>query len=95
MGHRPRMKTFLAIAFLILGVTAVNSLAVAANINPQSYTRIFYFRDGKPARESLFAHPNSIDILAPQSYSLNSSGKLVGNVKSDILAFAKKYKIKN
>ena len=84
---------FSAIAFLFVSIVFVNASA-AAKPETYNYLRVFYFRDGKLARESLFSHPESIDVLAPKSYSFNSSGKLVGNIKSDILAFAKKHKIK-
>lgn len=87
-----KIFVFSTITFLLFGVV-LNAYA-ATESKPYNYLRIFYFRDGKLARESLFTHPDSIDVLAPQSYSLNSSGKLIGNIKSDILAFAKKHKIK-
>jgi len=89
------LKVFLfsAIVFAFTGVIFLNASA-ATKSKSYNYSRIFYFRDGKLARESLFAHPGSIDVLAPQSYSFNDSGKLIGNVKSDILTFAKKHKIK-
>lgn len=83
-----------AIAFLVLGVIAANVLAAAADITPQSYTRIFYYREGPRARESLFTYPSSIDVLAPQSYSFNGSGNLLGKINATVLAFAKKNKIK-
>lgn len=87
-----KVFVFSTITFLLLGV--VLNTSTATESKPYDYIRIFYFRDGKLARESLFSHPDSIDILAPQSYSFNSSGKLVGSIKADILVFAKKYKIK-
>jgi spore germination protein YaaH len=59
-----------------------------------SYTRIFYYREGTNARASLKVNINSIDILAPQNYAFNSSGKLVGSIKSDILKLAKDNNIK-
>jgi len=87
-----KVFVFSTITFLLFGIV-LNAYA-ATESRPYDYIRIFYFREGKLARESLFTHPDSIDILAPQSYSLNSSGKLVGSIKADILAFAKKHKIK-
>ncbi len=88
-----KIFAFFAVVFLFSGIVFSNASA-AAELKPYNYLRIFYFRDGKLARESLFAHPDSIDVLAPQSYSFNSSGKLIGSVKADILVFAKKSKIK-
>lgn len=70
------------------------SAASGALAAENDYTRIFYFRDGFLARESLFAHPSYIDILAPQSYSLNGSGKLSGKINPAILSFANKHKIR-
>lgn len=91
-------KTFVVagffIIFFILATTAILNANAAAKSKLYNYSRVFYFRDGKLARQSLFNHPDSIDILAPQSYSFDSSGKLVGSVKTDILTFAKKHKIK-
>ena len=57
------MKTtaFLAIIFLVLSFTAANALAAT-----NSFTRIFYYREGPRARESLLTYPSSIDVLAPR-----------------------------
>lgn len=88
-----KVFAFFITIFLFVGIVFFNAYA-AVKPEPYNYLRIFYFRDGKLARESLFSHPDSIDVLAPQSYSFNSSGKLTGSVKSDILAFTKKHKIK-
>lgn len=87
-----KIFTFFVIIFLFAGI--IFPSASAAKSKLYNYSRIFYFRDGKLARQSLFNHSDSIDILAPQSYSFNISGRLVGNVKADIIAFAKKSKIK-
>ncbi len=88
-----KIFVFFAIIFLSIGIVFFNAYA-ATQSKSHDYLRIFYFREGKLARESLFAHPDSIDVLAPQSYSFDSSGKLTGSIKSDILTFAKKHKIK-
>jgi spore germination protein YaaH len=58
------------------------------------YERLFYYVEGSNARKSFFAHPGSIDIFAPQSYMADKNGYLIGTVKPDLLAFAKKNKIK-
>ncbi len=72
-------------SYVLLGATA----------NAQtSILKIFYFRDGDKARASLFAHPNSIDVLAPQSYSIDNSGSLVGSIDPSILDFTQKHDIK-
>lgn len=88
-----KILAFFVTIFLFASVV-FNGAYAAAKQEPYNYLRIFYFRDGKLARESLFSHPNSIDVLAPQSYSFNSSGKLIGKIKSDILTFTGKNKIK-
>ncbi len=88
-----KIFTFFAVIFVFSGIVFSNVSAIAKS-KSYNYLRLFYFRDGKLARESLFAHTASIDIFAPQSYSLNSSGKLIGSIKFDILTFAKKHKIK-
>jgi spore germination protein YaaH len=49
--------------------------------------------EGEQARKSFFAHPDSIDIFAPQSYHTDAEGELAGTVKSDLLNFAKKNNI--
>ena len=81
----------LAIIFVLI-ISFSGETAIAAN--SYDYLRIFYYREGKLARESLFAYPDFIDVLAPQTYSLNASGKLSGKIKPDILEFAKKQNIK-
>lgn len=91
--HIFKIIAFSAIFFAFTGIILLNA-SVVAKSKSYDYLRVFYFREGKLARESLFAHPGSIDILAPQSYSFNGSGKLIGNIKTDILVFTKKHKIK-
>jgi spore germination protein YaaH len=58
------------------------------------YLTIFYYREGPNARASLYANPESIDVLAPQTYGLNAKGELKGSLNPDILAFAEKHQIK-
>ena len=62
----------------------------ATSTVPSDYSRIFYYRDSKKAQASLFAHPKSIGILAPQAYSVDSSGKLKGDISLAIRNFAEK-----
>ncbi len=56
---------------------------------PYQYTRIFYYREGKNARKAFLAHPEVVDVFAPQSYSIDKSGIVEGSVAPDLLAFAK------
>ncbi len=88
-----RTIVFFAIIFLVFSLIAASVLA-ATKEKPYSYTRIFYYREGALARESLFTYPSSIDVLAPQSYSFDGSGKLSGRINKNVLSFAKKNKIK-
>jgi spore germination protein YaaH len=57
------------------------------------YERLFYYVEGKNARKSFFANAKVIDIFAPQNYMVDKNGYLIGAVKPDLLAFAKKNKI--
>lgn len=60
----------------------------------QKYTRIFYYVEGTLARQSFFTHPSSIDVFAPQAYTLDSAGNLNGSVSTNLLVFAKKHTIR-
>lgn len=93
LKHIFKIITLSAIVFAFTGIVFLNASA-AAESRPHNYLRIFYFRDGRLARESLFTYPSSIDVLAPQSYSFNSSGRLLGGINATVLSFAKKNKIK-
>ena len=89
-----RFFSLLLIVFVV-GATALGSpLATHAATPAHSYERLFYYREGLLARKSLFAHGTSIDILAPQTYTLRRDGTLSGSLEADVLAFAKKNKIK-
>lgn len=93
--RRSLVKTISFFAIVIVPLVTM-PLSVSAVTKPASYkfTRIFYYQDGALAKQSLFAHPSSIDVLAPQSYALNSTGTLVGAVNPAVLSFALKHKIK-
>ena len=87
----------LAFAIMILGMSggADAAKAASASVSPsRGYVRVLYYREGKNARASFLANPKSVDVFAPQSYSLNRSGKLAGNIDPSILAFARKNGIK-
>lgn len=94
MNHRFAL-IFLMI-FLAFFVSSYNTYAdEASSLKSQSdYVKIFYYREGKNARNSLFDHSEKIDILAPQSYSLDSDGKLSGGIEQDVLDFTKTHNIK-
>lgn len=67
--------------------TTKNKLAI-------NHTRLFYYQEGKLARESLFTHYKSIDVFAPMAYKFDTSGILTGSVKPDVLEFVKSHNIK-
>jgi len=58
--------------------------ATASASNPTKKSnpilQIFYFKDNPSARTSLFQHPNFVNVLAPQAYSLDDSGVLTGSI---------------
>lgn len=81
---------FAVISFLLIG----NAESALAKPKPYSYVRVFYYSGGKAAKKSFFNHPKSIDVFAPQSYTLDADGKLNGMVGDDLLAFARKNKIR-
>jgi spore germination protein YaaH len=63
-------------------------------VKASTYERLFYFVEGENARASFFAHPEYIDIFAPQTYSVDAKGFLFGTIKPDLLSFAKKNNIR-
>lgn len=65
----------------------------AAKPKPHQYVRIFYYSGGKAAKKSFLSHPKSIDVFAPQSYTLDANGALSGSVDDTLLVFARKNKI--
>lgn len=84
-------KKIITLLFAVILFFGVFDALSAAALN---FERLFYFREGPNARKSFFAHPKSIDIFAPQNYQVDINGHLLGSVKPDLLAFAKKNKIK-
>jgi len=83
-------KKIITLIFSAILFFSISSTIFAAT----SYEKLFYFREGPNARKSFFANAKSIDIFAPQNYMVNSNGHLIGTIKPDLLAFAKKNKIK-
>lgn len=89
------MKKITATVFLSAAFFFVFYEAAGAALTPgPGYNRIFYFREGRLARESLFKNPNSIDILSPQAYRIEGSGRVVGGIREDIIQFARANNIK-
>lgn len=87
--HMKKKSLIIISALIFFGLSFVD-LAFA---NTSNYERLFYYREGANARKSFFNHPDSIDVFAPQTYSVDSKGFLFGEVKPDLLTFAKKNKI--
>ncbi len=83
-------KRIITLLFLVIMFFGVFDAVSAAAFK---YNRLFYYVEGVNARKSFFAHPNSIDIFAPQAYMVDKNNMLIGGVKPDLLAFAKKNKI--
>ncbi|HEY4512522.1 MAG TPA: glycosyl hydrolase family 18 protein [Candidatus Paceibacterota bacterium] len=91
------MKKHFGLFFLIASAFFSSEAAFAASsisTFPQDIVRIFYYREGTNARNSLFNNPTKIDILAPQSYSVDSDGNLAGAIETDVLDFARTHDIK-
>lgn len=92
-------RSFFLFALLTVFFFGTAGTSLAFTLAPQKqsvndFTRIFYYREGKNARASFMGHLDSIDVLAPQSYTINSNGELKGSVDSTILAIAKSRGIK-
>ncbi len=83
------MRSYLVKLFFVLVIFA--PFGVRAD---SSMKRIFYFRDGENARQSLYNHYQSIDILAPQFYAFNSSGALESKLNTDVISFALAHGVK-
>ncbi len=82
------------IIIIFLNILLASNADAAEKTKPHKYTRIFYYQESALASQSLFNHPGSIDVVAPQSYALDSAGQLIGKINPAVLAFAKKRRIK-
>lgn len=86
----------IAICIGLFGVNVRKSDASAASagVTTPGPVQLFYFVDSPTARLSLFAHPESIDILAPQAYDFDVNGLLEGGVDQTVIDFAHRNNIK-
>jgi spore germination protein YaaH len=84
---RPTKIIFLFVAILSL-CSFFPVTTEADTVAKPSYTRLFYFRDNALARQSFFTNYKYIDIFAPQSYALDSTGNLSGSLDQNLVAFA-------
>jgi spore germination protein YaaH len=89
-----RFFLFLCIFFVPISFSQAITSAQISSKTSASYTRVFYYQEGKNSRASFVTNVNSIDVFAPQTYSFNSSGNLIGSVKPDLLKIAKDNQIK-
>jgi len=99
MNRRRGRNLFLVwVPVLALFFISWADFARAALSNPVSKEtvplRIFYYREGKKARDSFFSNHKSIDVLAPQAYGVTRDGLLEGSVNEDILKFTRANGIK-
>ncbi len=81
------MKKFAAATLIALA--ALPSGASAAADAGADFSRVFYYRDSERALASLKKNHRSIDILAPQSYTIDADGALEGEPPKKALRFAK------
>ncbi len=77
-----------AFAALLLAFSPLAASPIAA-ASSLGFTRVFYYRDGPKALASLKKNYRSIDILAPQSYTIDGAGNLAGEPPKKALRFAK------
>jgi len=88
-------KASILFAIIFFGLALPYSLnAQVSDSIPPPYQRLFYYREGKLARQAFFANPRSIDIFAPQTFEIDKTGALVGKLDPTLIAFAKKNNIK-
>ncbi|MFA6105522.1 MAG: glycosyl hydrolase family 18 protein [Patescibacteria group bacterium] len=92
-------KISILATFIVL-LSFGNNVAAKTIINPapkkitKEFVRIFYCQNGKKASDSLAKNYRSVDIIAPQAYSITATGTLIGGVDPKITAIATKRKIK-
>ncbi len=76
------------------GEPAVNNVKDATEKTVSNDTRLFYYVNTKDSFQSLKAHWDKIDILAPQTYYIDKSGYLNGSVDDNVKQLAKERDIK-
>ncbi|MDD5357388.1 MAG: glycosyl hydrolase family 18 protein [Candidatus Pacebacteria bacterium] len=65
--------------------SAVPVAPVKAHYKP---LKIFYYREGKNARASLYGKELDIDVLAPQAYTFKTDGTLTGTMNQTVINYA-------
>lgn len=92
----------LILSFVLLFLCTANAEAKVTSakkvIKPKpvtkEYVRLFYCQNGKKARDSFAKNYRSIDVLAPQAYSVTATGTLIGGIDKQMLATARRHNVK-
>lgn len=82
--------------FLIFNSTSAFSKTVPKPIPKlkpitKTYTRLFYCQNGSSAVTSFTTNWKSVDVLAPQAYSIDGAGTLTGGINPPLLALARQH----
>lgn len=85
---------FSALAALALTFPPRPASAQAAPAQRASGERVFYYVDRESSWDSFVAHADQIDILGPQTYSVDSLGIVFGDVDREVMTLAKQHGVK-
>lgn len=84
------IRTLLLVLLLPVLFVVPRATAAADFPDPEDGpVRLFYYRDGPKALASLKKNYRSIDVLAPQTHTIDAGGTLAGEVPKAVLRFAK------
>lgn len=89
--RRGHFYFLLALALINVVISAGSAEAATPH---RKLMRIFYYREGKFARESFKKNERYIDVLAPQAHGVTDQGVLEGSIDDDLLALASSTKTK-
>jgi spore germination protein YaaH len=79
----------------VAALAAVLSAATSARAQPAAAgERLFYYVDGAASWQSFVAHADRIDVVAPQSYTVDSLGIVFGSVDPQLLTLAREKGVK-
>jgi spore germination protein YaaH len=97
LKHSKNLVILLASVFLFSCFGVVEA-KTAAKPKPKTVTkefvRLFYTQNDKRATDSLIKNYRSVDVIAPQAYSVTATGTLIGGVNDGLMSVAKQHKIK-
>ncbi|MDD4989233.1 MAG: glycosyl hydrolase family 18 protein [Candidatus Pacebacteria bacterium] len=95
MFKHTHLRIIATLGLLLLVCAPVMAFSAAMPTKaPYKPLRIFYYREGKNARTSLYSGELAIDVLAPQAYTFQDDGTLVGSVNQYVLSYSKNKGIK-